>query len=98
MKVSPPLSMSRIGDPCHLVDALAAGRSGAGEDELADELRLVLRDHLRDEAAQREAEQIDLIEPERPDEGDGVARHRGDRVGVLPFEAPTPRLSKAITR
>jgi hypothetical protein len=75
------------GDPRHLVDPLAAGRSGAREDDLADELRLFLRDHLRDEAAQREAEEIDLIEPQRADEGDGVARHGGNRRGRPPLRS-----------
>ena len=39
-----------------------------------------LRDHLGDHAAHREAEEVDLLEAERPDEGDGVVRHRLDGV------------------
>src|SRR3989441_11125721 len=39
----------------HLVDARAAGWSGAREDDLPDQLRFFLRDHLRDETAQGEA-------------------------------------------
>src|SRR5206468_8010223 len=94
----PALEPRADGDRRDNVDALAAGRPGAGEHELAHELRLVLRDHLRDEAAQREAEQVDLIEAQRADDADGVARHRGDGRRGPPFEAPMPRLSKAITR
>ena len=68
-----------VGDAGHLVDAFAARGAGSGEDHLAHELRLLLRDHLGDHAAHREPEQVDLIEAEGADEGDGVARHLLDR-------------------
>ena len=55
------------------------GGAGSGEDHLAHELRLLLRDHLGDHAAHREPEQVDLVEAEGTDEGDGVARHLLDR-------------------
>ena len=56
---------------------------GAGEDQLADQLRLVPGDHLGDHAAHREAEQVDLVETERADERDGVLGHRLDGVRRL---------------
>ena len=65
----------------HLRDPHAAGGAGAGEDDLADELRFVRGDQLGDHAAHREAEEVDLLETQRPDEGDGVVRHRLDGVG-----------------
>ena len=70
-----------VREPGDLRDPDAAGGAGAGEDDLADELRLVGGDQLGDHAAHREAEEVDLLEPQRPDEGDRVVRHRVDRVG-----------------
>ena len=67
------VEMRELGD---VRDALAAGRPGAGEDQLADELGFVLDDHLGDHAAHGEAQQVDLGQAQRPDEGDGVVRHR----------------------
>ncbi len=67
-------------DPGHVLDALAAGGPRAREDQLADELRFVLSDHLGDHAAHGEAEEVDLVQTQRPDEGDGVLRHRLDGV------------------
>ena len=64
-----------VGDAGHLVDALAPRGAGSGEDHLAHELRLLVRDHLGDHAAHGEPEQVDLIEAEGTDEGDGVAGH-----------------------
>ena len=64
-----------VGDAGHLVDAGAARRAGSGEDHLAHELRLLLRDDLGDHAAHGEPEEVDLIEAEGTDEGDGVPRH-----------------------
>jgi hypothetical protein len=69
-----------VGDPGDLVDAFAPGRAGSGDDHLAHELRLLVRDHLGDHAAHGEPEQVDLIEAEGPDEGHGVARHLLDRL------------------
>ena len=64
-----------VGDAGHLVDAFAPRGAGSGDDHLAHEPRLLLRDHLGDHAAHREPEQVDLIEAEGTDEGHGVARH-----------------------
>src|SRR5207249_138291 len=64
------------GQRRHLVDARAPGWPGAREDDLPDQLRLFLRDHLRDETAKGEAKQVDLSKTEGPDEGDCVPRHR----------------------
>src|SRR5438132_3284748 len=72
-----------LRDPDDLLHALAAGRAGAREDQLADELRLVAGDHLGDHAAHREAVKIDLVETERADERDGVLGHRLDGVRCL---------------
>ena len=38
------------------------------------------------------------VEPERPDERDGVVAIASIVSGTVPVEAPTPRLSKVITR
>jgi hypothetical protein len=65
-----------VGDAGHLLDAFAARGAGSGDDHLAHELRLLLRDHLGDHAAHREPEQVDLIQAEGTDEADGVARPR----------------------
>ena len=69
------VEVRELGDVC---DAFAAGGSGAGKDQLADELGFVLDDHLGDHAAHGEAEQVDLGQAQRPDEGDRVGRHRLD--------------------
>jgi hypothetical protein len=63
----------------HLVDAFAARRAGAGEDHLAHESRLLLRDDLGDHAAHREPEEVDLVQAESADEGDRILRHIFDR-------------------
>src|SRR5215218_314484 len=64
-----------VGDAGDLVDAFAPRRAGAGEDQLAHQLRLLLGDHLGDHAAHGEPEQVDLIEAEGTDEDGGVAGH-----------------------
>src|SRR5229473_1997879 len=51
-----------LRDPDDLFHALAAGRAGAREDQLADQLRLVLGDHLGDHATHGESVKIDLVE------------------------------------
>src|SRR4051794_38364388 len=53
-------------------DAIAACRAGAGENDLAHQTRLLLRDDLRDETAEREAQQIDFAKTESVDECDGI--------------------------
>src|SRR4030095_6802030 len=63
-----------------LVDARAPGRTGAGEDHFPNEPRLFMRNHLRNKASEREAEEVDLFQAQRSDEGDGILRHRRDRV------------------
>ena len=90
-----------VGDAGHLVDAIAARGAGSGEDHLAHEPRLLLRDHLGDHAAHREPEQVDLIEAEGADEGHRVVRHLLDGrwggstgsadTSVVEGDDPTPR-------
>jgi hypothetical protein len=55
------------------------------EDDLANELRFLLRDDLRDEAAQGEAKEIDLLEAQRTDKGHSVPRHRFNGVRCRAF-------------
>jgi hypothetical protein len=52
----------------------------AGEDEPADEPRSYEYQFLRYEAAEREAEQVDLAGAEHVDEAESVTRHVGDVV------------------
>jgi hypothetical protein len=54
---------------------------GAGENDLSHELRICKGDHLRDHAAHRETEEINLVESQCADERDGVSSHLFDRVG-----------------
>src|SRR5207237_4614829 len=70
-----------VRDGGNLVDALAAGRTRASENQLADEPGFLQRDGLGNHAAQGKGENVDLVEAERPDERDGVLGHRFDRVG-----------------
>jgi hypothetical protein len=76
-----PLEHVHDRDLGDLIDANTAGRACAGEDHLPHELRFQLRDDLGNHAAERESEQVDLLESQRADEGDGVACHGRDRVG-----------------
>jgi hypothetical protein len=55
--------------------------SGAGENDFAHQTRLLLRDDLRDEAAEREAQQIDFAKAQSADERDGIPSHLFDRLG-----------------
>src|SRR5215204_4242768 len=64
-----------VGDAGHLVDAFAPRGAGSGEDHLAHELRLLVRDHLRGHATQGEPDEVDPADTEGTDEGDGVPRH-----------------------
>src|SRR5207249_905702 len=73
------------GQRRHLVDARAPGWPGAREDDLPDQLRFFLRDHLRDETAKGETQQVDLSKTEGPDEGHCVPRHRLHGRGSLTF-------------
>ena len=73
------------------VHARRALRTGCRQDESADERRPHQRDLLRDEAADREPEQVDLDEAERVCERDHLPRGRRDRAGSSsPVEEPTP--------
>src|SRR4029453_10559870 len=58
---------------------LAAARSGTQQYQAADELGFRKRYLLRHEAADREAQHVDLLEPQCLDECDGVASHLFDR-------------------
>ena len=53
----------------------------AREDDLSNELRFFLRNHLRDEAAEGESKEIDLFKAQRPDNGDCLPRHRRGLLG-----------------
>ena len=50
----------------HLADAFAAGGARARDDHLADELRLHQHDFLRDHAAHREPEEVQLLDSPCP--------------------------------
>lgn len=67
-----------LQDRSDIADAYTPGGSGSREHDLADEFGAGLRDHLRDEAAQREAEKVDLRETKSLDERDRILRHVGD--------------------
>ena len=77
-----------LQDRADIADAYTPGRSGSREHDLADQLGAGLRDHLRDEAAQREAEKVDLREAKGLDERDRVLRHVGDADRGLAARAP----------
>src|ERR1700704_7106101 len=62
-------------------DALAACRAGARENDFAHQTRLLLRDDLRDETAEREAQQIDFAKTEGAYERDGIPCHLLDCLG-----------------
>src|SRR5258707_9908053 len=67
-------------------------RSGAYQNETADQLRMAYRKGLRDISSDREAQQIDLRKSERPDEIGGVLRHRIDRIRRLAARRGDPRI------
>ena len=60
------------------VQVRAALRCRAGEHEATDQSRAQEHELLGDVAAEREPEQVDLLDPEGVDEGERVASHRGD--------------------
>jgi len=68
--------MSRMVSDVTLSMPVPPGWPGAREDDLPDQLRFFLRDHLRDETAKGETQQVDLSKTEGPDEGHCVPRHR----------------------
>src|SRR5258705_3783889 len=66
---------------CDIHDALAARRAGARQNDFAHQTRLLLRDDLRDETAERKAQQIDFAKTESTYESDGIPSHLLDRFG-----------------
>src|SRR6202171_4158791 len=70
----------------------AAARTGADQHQAPDQLRGLQRDLLGDEAADREAEDINLLESQRLDEGDGVSTHLLERGRHLPARAGNARI------
>ena len=82
-RVSASLGVGATDDERHLRQAAAAAMPGAGEDQPPDQIRVLQGDLLRDPAAEGEAEQVDLVVTERPDERGGIGGHRGDRVRHL---------------
>src|SRR6266403_1412715 len=60
-------------------NSLPAARTGAHEDQLADEIGRLQRDFLRHHAADREAEDIHLGQTKCSDEGDRVGAHLLER-------------------
>src|SRR6266481_6678825 len=67
-------------------------RSGAGENETADQFRMAYRKSLRDISSDREAQQIDLRKSKRRDEIGGVLRHRIDHIRRLAARRGDPRI------
>src|SRR5260370_3647166 len=67
-------------------------RSGAYQNETADQFGMAYRKGLCDVSSDREAQQIDLRKSERPDEIGGVLRHRIDRVRRLAARRGDPRI------
>lgn len=85
-----------------------SGGAGAREDDSAHQLRFLGRDDLGDEAAHRQAGQVDLFEAQGADEQHRVAGHRLDGVGgvsagradsaVVEGDHPAPGASPSMTR
>src|SRR5258705_2201205 len=69
----PPRS---LGDQLH---SLTAARTCAIDDQPANEIGRLHSDFLHDHAADREAKQVNLLQPQRLDEGDGVSAHLLER-------------------
>ncbi len=72
--------------PTLLMPSPPAG-PGAGEDDTAHQRRLLLRNHLRHETAQREAEEVDFREPQRLDEARRILGHGCDRIRRVAFRS-----------
>src|SRR5713226_539859 len=62
------------------IHALAAARSSADQHQAVDEIGGLQRDFLCDETADREAQPVNLLEPERFDETDRVGAHLRERA------------------
>ena len=65
----------RPGHRPHLVDTFATRRPRAGQNELSHQVRCFQRDILRHKSAEGKAEQIDLLEAQRADQGNRIPRH-----------------------
>src|SRR3984893_16205015 len=68
--------------PCSLgyqLHSRAAARTCAIDDQPANEIGRLHSDFLHDHAANREAKQVNLLQAQRPDEGDGVSAHLLER-------------------
>src|SRR2546427_11531242 len=63
------------GDVALSISSVKIARGGSDQNELANELRTIERDLLRDHSADRETEKIDLRQSEAIDERFGVLRH-----------------------
>jgi hypothetical protein len=80
------------------VHAGRALRRRGGQDQPADDRRPHQCDLLGDEAADGEAEQVDLAELHGGDERDASRAICSMVSGVVPVEPPTPALSNVTTR
>src|ERR1700736_1848052 len=68
--------------PCSLgqqLHSLTATRTCAIDDQSANEIGRLQHDFLRDHAADREAKDVNLLQAQRLDEGDGVSAHPLER-------------------
>src|SRR5216683_1454314 len=74
-------SSNELNNGTDIHDALAARRASARENDFAHQTRLLLRDDLGDETAEREAQQIDFAKTESAYERDGIPSHLLDRFG-----------------
>src|SRR5712692_5723849 len=63
------------GDVALAISRVMVTRGGPDQDELANQVRTVERDLLRDHSADRETEKIDLRQPETTDERFRILRH-----------------------
>src|SRR6266446_8970315 len=63
------------GDVALAISSVKIARGGSDQNELANELRTIERDLLRDHSADRETEKIDLRQSEAIDERFGVLCH-----------------------
>src|SRR5258707_9654160 len=68
--------------PCSLgqrLHSLTAARTCAIDDQPANEIGRLQSDFLRDHSADREAEHVNSLQAQRPDEGDSVSAHLLER-------------------
>src|SRR5439155_18782878 len=81
-----------------LVDARAPGRTGSGEDHFPNEPRLFLCNHLRNKPPSEKPRRSTCSKPNARMNATASCAMAATEFGVAPSDAPTPRLSKAITR